>query len=157
VRRSNDNESTTKYTCKCTHDSRFQSIQKYLKNENPTIKTCFKITVPEIKSKIKRRRKHKPANKPQSDTNFVDLSHTPEKIKNKSKKRTRRIIEDTSSDDESITTQTKKKQKQKHTGPQNETHTPTDITTGIKESDMLSTKDNGWNSTMGRRIHIPPD
>jgi hypothetical protein len=55
--------------------------KNYLKNENPTIKTCFKITVPEIKSKIKRRRKHKPANKLQSDTNFVDLSHTPEKNK----------------------------------------------------------------------------
>ena len=157
VRRSNDNESATKCTCECTNDSRFQRIQKYLKKENPTIKICFKITLPEIKSKIRRRRKHKPANKPQSETNFVDLSHTPEKIKNKSKKRARRIIEDTSSDEETITTQTRKKQKQKHTGPQNETHIPTDITTSIKESDMLSTKDHGWTSTMGRRIHIPPD
>mgnify|MGYP001340448077 CR=1 FL=1 len=113
--------------------------------------------MPEIKSKIRRRRKRKPTNQPKSETNFVDLSHTPEKMKNKSKKRARRIIEDTSSDEETKTTQTKKKQKQIHTGTQNETHTPIDITTSIKESNILSTKDHGWNSTMGRRIHIPPD
>ena len=110
---------------------------------------------------MRRRRTHKAANKPQSKTNFIDLSHAPEKTKsknkNKNKKRTRWIIEDTSSDEETKTTQTKKKQKQKHTGSQNETHTPIDITTSIKESDILSTKDHGWNSTMGRRIHIPPD
>ena len=79
VRRSNDNESAIKCKCKCTNDSRFQSIQKYLKKENSAIKPCFKITLPEIKSKTRRRRKRKPANQPQSETNFVDLSHTPEK------------------------------------------------------------------------------
>ena len=62
---------------------------------------------------------HKLANKPQSKTNFVDLSRTPEKI-NKNKKRTHRIMEDTSSDEETKTTRTKEKKdtkgnKTKHT------------------------------------------
>ena len=159
VRRSNDNnESAAKYNCNCTRDSRIKSIQKYIKNKNSK-GTCFKTTIPEIKNKMRRRRTHKVANKPQSKTNSIDSTYEPEetKNKNKNKKRTRRIIEDTSSDEETKTTQTKKKQKQKHTGSQNETHTPIDITTSIKESDILSTNDHGWNSTMGRRIHIPPD
>ena len=161
VRRSNDNESAAEYTCKCTNDSRLKNIQKYLQNENSLIGPCFKTTIPEIKNKIRRRRKHKVANKPQSGTNFIDLSHTPEetknKNKNKNKKRTRRIIEDTSSDEETKITQIKKKQKRKYKGEQNEAHKPTDITTRIKQSELLSTKDHGWNSTMGRRIHIPSD
>jgi hypothetical protein len=156
VSRSNDNESAEKYSCNCTSDSRFESIQKYIQNENSLRGPCFKTTIPEIKNKIRRRHKHKPANKPQSKTNFIDLSHTTEKTQ-KNKKRTRRIIEDTSSDEEIKTTRAKKKQKQKHKGEQNKTHTPIDITTSIKQSEILCTKDHGWNSTMGRRIHIPPD
>ena len=41
LRRSKDNESAIKCKCKCTNDSRFQSIQKYLKRENSSIKPCF--------------------------------------------------------------------------------------------------------------------
>ena len=70
------------------------------------------------------------------------------------------LTEDTSSDEEQLEqlTLTKKKQKHKQGKEKYPDRTPTNITTELKQSAILSTKDHGWNSTMGRRIHIPePD
>ena len=166
VQRSNDNDSadvtcdSEGYCCNCTTTNRLQSINTY-HSSNSLIThapgTCFKTTITEIRAQRRPSRKHKPAQQPQTDNNFHDLSHSPKK--NNNIKRTR-IIEDTSSDEEhpETATLTKKKQKHKHRKEKYPDPTPTNITTELKQSAILSTKDHGWNSTMGRRIHIPePD
>ena len=57
-------------------------------------------------------------------------------------------------DEEAITTTYKKKRKKKETKTETK-ETPIDLAIDIRKSGMLSTSDQGWNSTMGRRIHIP--
>ena len=61
---------------------------------------------------------------------------------------------DTSSDEQTTTTTHKKKRRKKETKTKTK-ETPIDLAIDKRKSGMLSTRDQGWNSTMERRIHIP--
>ena len=97
------------------------------------------------------KQRHKPTTQVQTQQNSVDLTNSPP-LKNKKGKI--RIIYDTSSDEEAITTTHKKKRRKKEIKTETK-ETPIDLAIDIRKSGMLSTNDLGWNSTQGRRMHIP--
>jgi hypothetical protein len=161
VRRSDDNESadvicdSARFCCSCSKENKTNAIQKYLENKhNETPQNegiCFKTTIKDIKNHARIKRRHKPTSQVQTQQNSVDLTNSPP---SKNKKRKIRIIYDTSSDEEAITTTHKKKRRKKETKTETK-ETPIDLAIDIRKSGMLSTSDQGWNSTQGRRIHIP--